>query len=96
MWAVVLRGSAEGRAQALYSARASADSLWKVGRKRGWWKGVRGGDVLLFAASLAVVGAVYERERAAVEGGMVRRGLRVMRGENWAEEREVLEEKKEV
>jgi len=74
---------------AMYSARASLDSLWKVGRKRGWWKGIKGGDVLVFAASLAVVGAVYERDRKAIAGGMIRRGVRVLRGDSWNDQGDV-------
>lgn len=79
LWAFVARG--KERANFLYSARLSVDSLWKVGRKRGWWRGWRNGDVLLFAASLALVDLVYEVRPGAVQGAMVRRAMGVLRGE---------------
>jgi hypothetical protein len=49
-----------GRANFLYTTRMSLNSLWKVGVKRGWWRGVKNGDVLLFVASLALVNVLYE------------------------------------
>jgi hypothetical protein len=71
-----------GRGQFLYSARASIDSAWKVGRKRGWWRGVRGGDVWIFVASLAVMNAIYDgRNMGAIDSGIVRRGLGSVRGQ---------------
>ncbi|KAJ9649469.1 hypothetical protein H2199_000244 [Coniosporium tulheliwenetii] len=69
----------------LGGARLSLDSLWKVGVKHGWWRGVRNGDVLLFVASLAVVNAVYEIDPKAVSGGVVRKGLGMLRGEGWVD-----------
>ena len=68
------------------------DSLWKVGRKRGWWTGIRGGDVWLFVASLMVVNAVFERDRRAVRSGFVRKSLSSLRGEGF---RDVVNEKEE-
>ncbi len=56
------------------------DSLWKVGRKRGWWTGVRGGDVVLFVAGLGVVNVVFERHRECMGDG-VGRGVGWLRGE---------------
>ena len=53
MWAFLQRKG--GRGDFLYSARMSLDSLWKVGVKRGWWRGIKNGDVLLFVLSLATV-----------------------------------------
>ena len=78
MWAFVDRKG--GRGQVMYSMRMSIDSLWKVGKKRGWWKGVQGGDVAMFVASLALMNIVYERRRNAVDN-VVRKGLGFMRGE---------------
>lgn len=75
--------SAGRRANGLYSARMSVDSLWKVGRKRGWWTGVKGGDLWVLVAGMAVVGAVYERDPAAVTDGVTRRVVGGMRGEEW-------------
>ncbi|KAK3673054.1 hypothetical protein LTR78_007165 [Recurvomyces mirabilis] len=73
------------RSNFLYSARLSIDSLYKVGKKRGWWKGVRQGDVLLFVASLALLNVVYERRADAVRGAMVRKALSSFRGEGWVD-----------
>lgn len=74
-----------GRAQFLYTARASIDSAWKVGVKRGWVRGVRNGDVWLFVASLALINGIFERDPAAVTGGVVRRGLEGLRGKGWVD-----------
>ncbi|TVY31905.1 hypothetical protein LSUB1_G008383, partial [Lachnellula subtilissima] len=71
LWGFVVRRQARG--EFLYSARTSLDSLWKVGRKRGWWKGMRGGDVWVFVASLMVINLVYERDPKAVSSAVVRR-----------------------
>lgn len=81
LWAFLERGS--GRGNFLYSARASADSMWKVGVKRGWWKGVRGGSVWLFVFSLALVNSVYTRDPGAVRGSVFRKGVSSLRGEGW-------------
>lgn len=67
MWGIVDRKGGYGHF--LYSLRLSVDSAWKVGVKRGWWKGVRGGDVALFVVGLAVVNVVYEKRRGVVGGG---------------------------
>lgn len=95
LWAFLERRG--GRSNFLYCTRQSADSLWKVGVKRKWWRGVAGGDVLLFAASLAVVNVVYEVDPKAVNGTMVRKGLGMLRGEGWVdrvgEEDAVVEER---
>ena len=70
-----------GRGNFLYSARMSIDSFWKVGRKRGWWRGGRGGDVWVFVVGLAVLNCVYEKDRSAVRGGGARMGVGWLRGE---------------
>lgn len=74
-----------GRSNFLYTARMSIDSLWKVGVKRRWWKGVKNGDVLLFVVSLATVNALYEVSPRAVNSGVARKGLGVLRGEGWVD-----------
>ncbi|PVH68858.1 hypothetical protein DL98DRAFT_661980 [Cadophora sp. DSE1049] len=79
IWGYIVRREARG--EFLYAARASLDSVWKVGRKRGWWRGVRGGDVWIFVASLMAVNVVFEREGRAVNSGVVRRGVGFLRGE---------------
>ena len=68
----------------LYMTRLSMDSVWKVGVKRGWWKSLKGGDVWLFVAALAVVNAVYTKDHNAIKGGAVRRVIAGLRGESAA------------
>jgi hypothetical protein len=59
--------------------------MWKVGVKRGWWKGVKNGDVLLFVVSLATVNALYEVSPRSINSGVARKGLGVLRGEGWVD-----------
>jgi hypothetical protein len=97
LWGFVVRRDARG--EFLYSARASVDSLWKVGRKRGWWRGIRGGDVWIFVVSLMVVNVVYERDARALRSGVIRQGVSSFRGEGLRdyvseEERRIEDEKK--
>jgi hypothetical protein len=82
-WAYLERKN--GRANFLYTARMSIDSLWKVGTKRGWWKGIKNGDVLLFVLSLATVNVLYEVSPRTVNSGVARKGLGVLRGEGWVD-----------
>ena len=63
------------------SVRLSMDSFWKVGVKRGWWKGIKGGDVLLFTAGLAMINVVHDRDEEAVDK-LVGKGIRFLRGES--------------
>ncbi|KAK3703705.1 hypothetical protein LTR37_014283 [Vermiconidia calcicola] len=101
LWAYVARKHERGNF--LYSARLSIDSFYKVGKKRGWWRGIRNGDVLLFVVSLALLGYVYEVQPGAVQGAMLRKGIGVMRGEGFVdraapqskEGTEVMEEKEQ-
>lgn len=81
MWAWVERR--HGRGVFLYSARASVDSLWKVGVKRRWWRAMKGGDVWLFVMALMVTGVVYERDATAIREAQWRKGVSWVRGEGW-------------
>lgn len=90
-WAYVARRGE--RSNFLYCLRLSIDSAWKVGRKRGWWKGVAGGDVLLFTAALAGVGLVFETRPRGVTVGVARKGLAWSRGEGWTDRVVVLDKK---
>ncbi|KAF2712339.1 hypothetical protein K504DRAFT_464431 [Pleomassaria siparia CBS 279.74] len=83
MWAFLERKN--GRGNFMYSARMSIDSLWKVGTKRGWWRGVKNGDVLLFTISLATINVLYEMSPRSVNSGVARKGLGVLRGEGWVD-----------
>ncbi|KAF2487530.1 hypothetical protein BDY17DRAFT_289152 [Neohortaea acidophila] len=86
LWAFVARSKERGNF--LYSARLSIDSLYKVGKKRHWWKGIKNGDVLLFVASLALLNVVYEARPGAVQGAMMRKGMGVLRGEGFTDRAE--------
>ncbi|KIX02410.1 uncharacterized protein Z518_08351 [Rhinocladiella mackenziei CBS 650.93] len=57
-----------GHMNSLYAARTSVDSLWKVGVKHGWWRPIRGGDVWLFVAGLALVNVVYDLGKGTAAG----------------------------
>lgn len=83
LWAFLERKG--GRANFLYSARMSLDSFWKVGIKRGWWRGIKNGDVLLFVLSLATVNVLYEVSPRSVNSGVARKGLGILRGEGWVD-----------
>jgi len=69
----------------MYSLRMSMDSTWKVGVKRGWWKSVKGGDVWLFVASLAVINVMYSRDVEAVNSSLSRRIASGLRGEGFVD-----------
>ena len=83
LWAFLERKN--GRANFMYTARLSIDSLWKVGSKRGWWRGIKNGDVLLFTLSLATINVLYEMSPRSVNSGVARKGLGVLRGEGWVD-----------
>lgn len=83
LWAFLERKG--GRGNFLYSARLSLDSAWKVGVKKGWWRGVRNGDVLLFTASVVLMEVLYEAQPKAIRGAVVRKGFAMMRGEGWVD-----------
>ena len=80
LWAFVDRKG--GKGQVLYSVRLSVDSLWKVGVKRGLWRGLKGGDVVVFVAGLGMVNVVYEKRKGAIKEKGVRKGIGWLRGED--------------
>lgn len=82
LWGFVQRGTGS-RGIFLYSAKTSVDSLWKVGVKRRWWRALRGGDLWVFVAALAVTGAVYERDARAIREANWRKGVSWVRGSDW-------------
>ncbi|PHH66523.1 hypothetical protein CDD81_6998 [Ophiocordyceps australis] len=81
LWAWLERRS--GRAVFMHSARASVDSLYKVGVKRRWWSAMRGAEVAVFTLALMVTGIVYERDARAVHEPAWRQGISWLRGEHW-------------
>lgn len=78
LWGFVDRKG--GRGHFLYSVRLSIDSAWKVGVKRGLWKGIDGGDVAVFVAGLAVLNVVFEKRKEVI-GGVAGKGVGWLRGE---------------
>ena len=90
LWAFVARRGE--RSNFLYSARLSIDSLYKVGKKRGYWRGLQNGDVLVFVASLALLDLVYEARPGAVKGAPIRKVMGVLRGEGWVDRDTVAEQ----
>ncbi|KPI43185.1 uncharacterized protein AB675_6956 [Cyphellophora attinorum] len=82
LFQIVEGNSSAGYANSMYAARTSVDSLWKVGVKRGWWRGVKGGDVYVLVAAMAVLNVCWDvgGERLRREQRMLR-VLKVLRGE---------------
>lgn len=84
----IFHGHKEAKGTVMASVRLSMDSFWKVGVKKGWWRGVKwGGDVMLFTVGLGVINVVYDADREAVDDEMVARGIRFLRGEGRGRER---------
>lgn len=73
--------TAAGRVNALYAARVSADSLWKVGVKHGWWRGIKGGDVWVFVTGLVLLNVLYQTREAAMDSRATQWVMKVLRGE---------------
>lgn len=55
--------------------------MWKVGLKHRWWKGFKGGDVVVFVAGLALLNAVYELRSEAVDDKGMKIVMKVLRGD---------------
>jgi hypothetical protein len=94
LWAFLERKN--GRSNFLYSARLSIDSLWKVGVKHGWWRGIANGDVLLFVASMALIQGIYEVDPKAITGAPIRKGLGMLRGDGWVDRLVITDGKEEA
>lgn len=90
MWAFVARS--KERDTFMYSLRLSIDSLYKVGKKKGWWKGLKNGDVLVFVASLALVDVAYQARPGAVKGALIRKAVSSLRGEGWVDQAATIKE----
>ncbi|KAI9893711.1 MAG: hypothetical protein M1814_005927 [Vezdaea aestivalis] len=74
-----------GKSIFLYSTRASVDSTWKVGVKRGWWRGFKNGDVWVFVAAAMLANCMYESEdgEETTDSGLARRLFEGLRGRGW-------------
>jgi hypothetical protein len=73
------------RSHFLYFFRLAIDSAWKVGVKRKLWRGYKGGDLCLFVASWAIMGAILDRRPTAVTGPGMRKGLAWVRGDGFVD-----------
>lgn len=73
------------RSTFLWIFRSAVDSAYKTGVKRGLWKGRKGGELLLFVASWALMGAILEGNPAAVQGPGLRKALTWLRGDGFAD-----------
>lgn len=73
--------SSTGHENAMYTTRLSLDSLWKVGRKKGWWRGVKGGDVGLFVVALAVFSVLWDSQRTFFAKDSNMAVIRLLRGD---------------
>ncbi|KKZ57819.1 hypothetical protein EMCG_05570 [[Emmonsia] crescens] len=73
------------RSMFLYFFRVAVDSAWKVGTKRGVWRGWKGGDLFVFVASWALIGALLEKNPGAVDGGGLRKVFAWLRGDGFVD-----------
>ncbi|KAJ5907514.1 hypothetical protein N7495_000196 [Penicillium taxi] len=73
----------------LYFLRLAMDSAWKVGVKRGVWKGIWGGSSWLLVISWAVIGYILESNPSAVQGERLRKALAWMKGEGFVDPVEI-------
>ena len=63
----------------MYSVRASLDSYWKVGLKKGWWSNKGNKDLWVLVASIALLNVVFELRPDAVQSSIIKRGLNMMK-----------------
>lgn len=77
----ILDRSPTGHENAMYTARTSIDSLWKVGVKHRWWRGIKAGDVLVFTLALAALNMLYDIQRETFASNRTMAAVRLMRGD---------------
>ncbi|EST09712.1 Transmembrane protein [Kalmanozyma brasiliensis GHG001] len=70
-----------------YVTRQSLDAAWGVGKRRGWWNGVRQGETVLLALGLATLTSLYETRPEAVESS-VRKSIGLLVGKSASADRE--------
>ncbi|WEW59077.1 hypothetical protein PRK78_004546 [Emydomyces testavorans] len=87
-------GAAGYRSHFIYFFRLALHSAWKVGVKRGLWRGWKGGELWLLAVSWAVTGAVLESRPSAVTGPGMRKMLAWVRGDGYVDQAELRAKKK--
>lgn len=52
-----------------------------MGKKRGWWRGVKGGDLVVLVLGMAIMGGLFETDEGAISDGMLRRLVKGLRGD---------------
>ncbi|EER40259.1 conserved hypothetical protein [Histoplasma capsulatum H143] len=82
------------RSMFLYFFRIAVDSAWKVGTKRGVWRGGKGGDLFVFVASWALIGVLLEKNPGAVDGAGLRKIFAWLRGDGFVDLVETADVKK--
>ena len=73
--------SPTGHGNNMYVTRLSIDTLWKVGVKKRWWKGIRGGDVLVMTAALATLNVLYDVKRSTFAKEQTMMVVKLLRGD---------------
>jgi len=77
----VIDRSPTGHENAMYVTRMSVDSLWKVGVKHRWWKGIKGGDVYIFVVALAALNMLYDAQRPTFAQDRTMVAVKLLRGD---------------
>lgn len=73
------------RSHSLYFFRLAVDSAWKVGVKRGLWRGYKGGDLCLIVVSWALIGSILEGRPNSVPGSGIRKVLAWLKGDGFTD-----------
>lgn len=73
------------RSTFLYFLRSAIVSAYKTGIKRGRWKGRKGGELVMFVLSWALMGSIFEANPSAIQGGGLRKGLAWLRGDGFTD-----------
>lgn len=80
-FAAFLDQTPTGHANNMLVLRNSLDSLWKVGVKHRWWRGVNGGDVYVFVVALAAINMLYDVQREVFKQDRSMAVIRILRGD---------------
>lgn len=65
---------------ALYSARLSLLSFWKVLTKQGKVRSIRNGEVVYFSICMGILMALYEQQRDSINSSLIRKMIGVVLG----------------
>lgn len=83
VWVALADVGSPGRSLdlAMYSSRLTAQTLWKLGEKKGIVKGIKNGEVIIFSLSMAVLLSLYEvGPRDSIPGTILRSALEQISG----------------